>query len=56
MGDGHAGMTWLLRLVAAVVGLLLPVVPVHTDALETPAAVATYTYDSQGLLHDPVTG
>ena len=53
MGDGHARLTWLLRVVAAVVGLLLPAVTVHADAMETPAAVATYTYDSHHLTTVP---
>ncbi len=58
MADCRAGMTWLLRLVAAVVGLLLPVVPAQVHAVETPAGVSAYTYDSQhrpALLTDTAT-
>ena len=58
MADCRAGMTWLLRLVAAVVGLLLPVVPAQVHAVETPVGVSAYTYDSQhrpALLTDTAT-
>ncbi len=51
MGDAKSrnllGLTirWVSRVLAAAVGLLLPVLPAEIHAVETPAAVAIYAYD-----------
>lgn len=37
---------WVSRILAAAVGLLLPVLPAEGHAVETPSARATYAYDS----------
>lgn len=51
MGNRYARMTWLLRLVVSVAGLLLPLVPVQVHAMEPPAGASVHTYDGQ---HCPV--
>ena len=51
MGNRYARMTWLLRLVVSVAGLLPPLVPVQVHAMEPPAGASVHTYDGQ---HCPV--
>jgi hypothetical protein len=51
MGEAKSGKLlglttrWVSRILAAAVGLLLPVLPAEIHAVETPAAGATYAYD-----------